>query len=427
MATAIIDILRDAGTAIEDTEVSLLKERFATVESGNAAVDAIFHDMPLAFNTAEGVIEVNGVAIREVEDLFRSGRLIDGLRALSIDVSGISLEAEREFVATLPELPDKVIAEAEAAEARSAITHPDLAIAPTDGSDLLEKLPSEGSRSKLRAFMEKLRQNVPSGATTVKLGLYGTTIALIGEGIASVAESISNATNDRNGCYLVVTLGGETTAHKLTYRYCGNSSGATDAIRDPEIQRLLDYYNINLFLRNAIYIKDTNTLSYIQQLTGQNVTMSNISQLLGNSEFVLKVSQYYWKNNVPPPTNPCYVAGSTSGCISCDPSAPTNSLAFFNIKPFPINYTIKCVQNSTVADLFADAAVHLGENTVGSISNSLKSIFSPLVLTIMGILIAIVIAVNLYLRMSRSTRNNPPAPSIAVNGSDLPTSSNVLV
>ncbi len=376
-----------------------------TVESGIGGIDSIIHSMPTQLKNMEMV--VNEVPMRSVSGEFRVGEINKAFENLKLDKVSIADEIAYKNVIepTVPDIPVKKMNENIVSASE---VHPDLKVTAETGAELESSL-SKNSKVKVESMMEKLTVYATAGGLVIGI------VAVLTVG-GKIWNNIVEATNQRNGCFIVRKVNNKTTSCKILTRSCMNQNG--QVCSSQEVANL--HLNVYLFLHHTVEKNDTSMLNQLAQ-AGIEVNSSNLEQILNNTEQVQKCYEFYEKLSVKPPiADPCGLAKLTEGCVACDPTAAFNSPYYVSDENLPNNMTIQCITNSTIIDTLVDVATGVGANIFSAFGDSISGSISTRFWIILAVIIVGLVILGLFFRFgggggggkskNNDKNNNQPPP-----------------
>ena len=354
-------------------------------ESGISSIDSIFRDMPTVYrNNIE--LGVNNVPWRDVAGDFRLGELNSAFGKMNLErVSPSDQIAFKNIIE--PTVPDFQIKTMQDNISNANLVHSDLRVTAESGPELQAQL-SPASQAKVESSWMKIKTAVGAGGTAIGI------IAAVVIG-ANMWQSLVEATNQRNGCFITSKVNGKTSSCKIMNRSCMNQSGSNAC--GTNVASLVDF-NIYLFAHNAVDTNDTVTLNALNAL-GIVLNSSTINNVLNNPNDVRTMYEYYQDLAVKPPiANPC--GSVTTGCIACDSSAQINSATFVSDVNLADNMTIQCITNSNVLETLVDVGTGLGIDIFGTLTDSLSGSFSSQVWIIMAVIVIGLVILGFFFKFS---------------------------
>lgn len=357
-------------------------------DSGISSIDSIFRDLPTThINNIE--LGVNTVPWRDVAGDFRLAELNTAFRKMELNtISPADQLAFKNIIEpTVPEFQVKAMNEN---IANANLVHSDLRVTAETGPELQAQL-NTASQAKVESSWTKIKTAVGVGGTAIGI------IAAVVVG-SNMWQSLVEATNQRNGCFITSKVNGKTSSCKIMNRSCMNQNGSNAC--GSNSTNLVDF-NIYLFAHNAVNENDQTTLAALGTL-GVTLTSDNINTVLNDAKQVQIMYEYYQGLAVKPPiANPCGTV--VTGCIACDTSAQINSATFVSDVNLADNMTIQCITNSNVLETLVDVGTGLGIDIFGSITDSLSGSFSSQIWIILGIIVVGLVILGFFFKFSGSS------------------------
>lgn len=377
---------------VDDARFDSAVDSLKNAKSGVASIDDVLKRLPYTRRADE--VHVNGVRWRDKVTDLRVGNVRQTLHDMQVHAN-VSPADESAFKSVLrsQDLPDFVVSDLETDTRYAKRVHVDLDVTLHTGAELENAL-SPASKAKVDTIMDKVKKAV--GTAAVATGLFAA-IAIGGD----LYENLARATKERDGCYIVETVNGVTSACKIVNRSCSDAVGPTPCLVD----KIKAYIRPNLYmtLRHLIETNDTQTLNDIRDKCGGIVlTDVTLDEVLSRDADVSKLLKYVDEHDklAAAAIDPCKFA-TTDVCAACDPSADVTSARYLDDSRFPDNWTVKCVTGSTILDTLVDVTSALGVDVFAKASESAGSVFGNLyVRLVLAAFVALVLA-SLYARFFR--------------------------
>lgn len=377
--------------AAEDFDINIGKIKSA--ESGVDNIDTAFKN--LDYKQVGDEIHVNKARYRDMEAKFRQGEISSALTDADVATS-ITTSDEALLKETLRnDAPDIDVKELDTKIDSAKSFHSDLDVTSTSGADLESKL-STGSKEKANSMWAKIKKVV--GVGVVATGVF--TAVLLTD---SVFDDIHNAANARNGCFLVYKSS-NTQACKVASKSCGyGASTSTIPTCDTDMSKNLQY---NIFLMVTHYV-NTKDATNITALKGKGCTWpddATADVVLGEEANIPILSEYY-ETTYPTfsdvPFVACDLVGSDYvGCVSCDPTQPTNSVKFTSSETLDGNMVYKCITNTSAIEAITDLATTLGVDIFSASGDSLSGSFQGNFLLAIIVILVLITAIALIFKFA---------------------------
>nr|WOZ57598.1 ODV-E56 [Menippe mercenaria nudivirus] len=420
MASWLKSIRKGLGSVKDAADFDVRIDSVKNAKSGISNIDDTFKN--LEFKQKGDEIYIHDTRMRDMDVDLRKGNIIKALDDANVP-SSISASDEAAFRKTLSsEAPDVDIADLDAKIKSAKRFHSDLDVKSTSGADLESKL-SNGSKEKAKSIWSRISKVVGVGA--VAAGVF--TAVLITD---NVFDDIHKAAEARNGCYLVYK-NTNTEACKITSKSCNGSGGSSDAAKpctDVEILK----YNIYCMVTHYVQASDTTNIDALKTAGCQWPDGATAQEVLDIEDNIpILVDHYNTKyptfNSVP--FVACELNSDYLGCISCDPTQPTNTLQYASVDDLEGGVTYKCNSNTTAIEAIVDIASAVGVDIFSasgdSISGSFQGNFFVVVIIILTLIALAALAFKLFSSKSKTPTNTNAPPPPSSSSSSYPPQSNV--
>lgn len=256
--------------------------------------------------------------------------------------------------------PDVELSEVSARNINTRTSSPDLNIKFANVTEF-DRLPT-ATKSKILKSFTKLTKKSGSTLSTIKSAF--TTIAIAGGTVGAVI-AITQAINNRNGCWAVVNINGKNQYCKLARRSCGGKLNDTcgTAIDYPAAS--------NVFYMIIMAYTEMDLRKKIEDFLGKPINFDDIPDFI--SANITKLTDFHGKNTIEVKIGLCedHQKRRIDGCVMCDPTAEPGSAVYVDGSILPDNISYKCIQDSSVGDVFSD----LGSQVGGIIGNVFTGIW----------------------------------------------------
>lgn len=324
---------------------------------GITSIDNLFENLP--YKTVGKEIHIGELPLHQVEGFVRRGELRELVKKLNIPTA-ITAAEEAGFKDLLVNIPDKDISDFNSMLSKKKVSNADLDIIANNGKELEGKLTKSAKEKLLNAY-NKIKS---VAGTTVTVGLFVGGVILG----ADVYQTLVNATNKRNGCFLIRKVNGKVSSCKIkSHSYDKDGNICSDSHR----------HNIYLLVKrySEIYSDADNNITYNTLKTiFDNAPANKWLTMLENKREALEAFYYGTTYKGELPLNVDKYFENNKQCVACDPSAGATTIDYINIKDLPENMTVQCVTNSTILDTLVDIAKGTGVSIldgIGSIGNKL--------------------------------------------------------
>ncbi|UBZ25490.1 PIF-5 [Crangon crangon nudivirus] len=397
MGKAWLKAIRAGTRAVCKLPGSTMDEIAVTVKGAKSGVHSIDDTLKqLELKDIGGEVKVNNARWRDVEPKLREGKIKSALDDMEVSntISGSDEAVLRKSLKL--DAPDIEVKDLENKQLAAKKIHSDVDVIPDGEStgDALKNKMSASGRSKATAWYKIL---VGAG----QFAAYGVGIFTMIYLGTNVWDNILDATNRRNGCF-VVTKDGRVKACKLMDRTCYTAK--SQANEDKEILPCGEPYSTlmrNIYLMIAD-IKQNSKTDDVATLTAAGVTNmdKSIDEILSvPANVAILVEQY--RNIYPKGTetfNSCELIGLTKGCVACDSSVSTTSVNYADLSELEGNVTIQCITDSSVLDTLMDVATGMGVDLFGSASDSISGSFKGNFFLIFFIVVVVAAVIAIVLK-----------------------------
>lgn len=356
------------------------------------SVDEVFSK--IQYTRLGNELAVNGATWRTIQNHLRVGEIRYALKKMKIP-SAVTLKDE----IALKNILRTQVPEFEAIELKknieaAKVMHSDLHVTADTGAELEAKLDVK-SKAKLTATWNKLKNVVGVGGKAA--GIIGAIV--VG---GNMYENLVTATKERNGCFILQKVNGKTKACKILNRSCGSKDEKNAC--DSKTARLL-HQNISILIKNAL-AHDKSSLEFANFTLGFPLTSANVDKVLSDTNNVNKLITTYAAYGAEEAAYPCQVAGKSTGCVACDPSAQRTSVEYVDDSELPINFSVQCITDSSILDTLVDATTGVGMKLWSRVEDSFGSGGTmKIVAIVVTLFMVVLIVISLYLKLKPNKSN----------------------
>lgn len=367
--------------------------RNGLVRAGEVELDRALESLPVAHLPATNEVRIGAVRGAELVPDFRAGNINDALlkSGSSTRVTpSVEFAAKRVFARSIPEVE---IDQVERVAQRIKAANPDLNIQLQSAAEY-ERLPAS-TRQKIERAMDS--------ETTWRNGKRAVYAFTVLAGGAILAEVLSKAVRERNGCWAIQTIDGKSTYCKLTKRSCGQTEGDNTCGPNAIVPTAG-----NLFVLVASAYSNPTLKATIETATGAPISFDAIAAYV--QAHLDKLEPLLVGHNFDRDPDPCIDPVSkqpyAAGCVMCNPSATLSSREYLDTKTMPSNLTYRCIRGSTVGDVFGD----IGSKSLQVVSSVFSGVVNFLWFGLGALLLVVLIAFGLRSGGSNATVAVPVSP-----------------